>query len=207
MSDQIPSLNDREIRDRIALIESMMAEGRQKTESWGWAFVLWGIAYYVAIAWATFGHSAWAWPITMVTAAILTGVIPSQGKRSSGHETIMSRAIGAVWAGTGLTLFIIRMSLAFSHHAEEHASLAMIEGMIGAANFTSALILRWRAQFAAGLAWWIAAVATCFVTTEQTGYIFLGAIFLCQIVFGTYMMIGEAAERKAASQSAGASHV
>ena len=45
-----------ELKDRLKLIESMMAEGRRSTESWGWSFVLWGVAYYVATAWATWGQ-------------------------------------------------------------------------------------------------------------------------------------------------------
>ncbi len=46
---------EKDLAERVRLIESMMAEGRQKTESWGWTFVLWGVAYYVATAWATWG--------------------------------------------------------------------------------------------------------------------------------------------------------
>ena len=46
-----------ELNDRLSLIESMIAEGRRTTESWGWTFVLWGVAYYIAIAWATVGRS------------------------------------------------------------------------------------------------------------------------------------------------------
>ena len=40
---------EQELKDRLSLIESMIAEGRRNTESWGWTFVLWGVAYYVAI--------------------------------------------------------------------------------------------------------------------------------------------------------------
>ncbi len=44
-----------ELKDRLNLIETMIAEGRRTTESWGWVFVLWGVAYYVAIAWSAWG--------------------------------------------------------------------------------------------------------------------------------------------------------
>ena len=47
------AMNEREIGERIALIESMMREGRRSTEQWGWNFLLWGIAYLVAVAWST----------------------------------------------------------------------------------------------------------------------------------------------------------
>ncbi len=45
---------ERELTERIALIESMMQEGRKSTEEWGWNFLLWGIAYFVAVAWSSY---------------------------------------------------------------------------------------------------------------------------------------------------------
>jgi hypothetical protein len=51
-----------ELKDRLSLIESMIAEGRRTTESWGWTFVLWGVAYYVAIAWSAWGINVVRWP-------------------------------------------------------------------------------------------------------------------------------------------------
>ena len=50
-----------ELTERLELIESMIAEGRRSSESWGWVFVLWGVAYYVAIAWATWGQGLSVW--------------------------------------------------------------------------------------------------------------------------------------------------
>ena len=52
MTEKMP---EQELKDRLNLIETMIAEGRRKTESWGWTFVLWGVAYYVAIAWSSCG--------------------------------------------------------------------------------------------------------------------------------------------------------
>ena len=44
-----------ELNERLSLIQSMIAEGRRSTESWGWSFLLWGIAYCVATAWSALG--------------------------------------------------------------------------------------------------------------------------------------------------------
>jgi hypothetical protein len=64
------------------------------------------------------------------------------------------------------------------------------------ANGASALILRWKVQFACAVVWWVAAITTCFGTDAQSLIVFLVAIFLCQIVFGIYGVIAEAQERK-----------
>src|SRR5258707_11545335 len=75
MSDAGP-MRDQELRERIALIESLMRAGRKSTEYWGWNFLLWGIAYFVAVAWSSLlpgaGGPLLAWPITMIFAVLLT---------------------------------------------------------------------------------------------------------------------------------------
>ena len=53
--------NSQELQDRFSLVENMIAEGRRTTESWGWTFVFWGIAYLVAMAWSS-GDQSRLWP-------------------------------------------------------------------------------------------------------------------------------------------------
>ena len=103
MQDQTSA---QDLKDRLALIESMMTEGRRTTESWGWTFLLWGIAYCVAIAWAVLGHSNLAWPVTMVAAVIVTVIVVSM-RASKKPETTMGRAVGAVWMALGISMFLL----------------------------------------------------------------------------------------------------
>ena len=93
-----------ELKDRLSLIESMIAEGRRTTESWGWTFVLWGVAYYVAIGWSAWGNSMLAWPVTMTVAGAADGhcgVAHDGGQ----PETTMGRAMGAIWIALGVSIF------------------------------------------------------------------------------------------------------
>ena len=67
------NLQPQELSDRLKLIEEMMVEGRRSTTCWAWSFVLWGVAYYAAIAWASLAHVAalaclpWSiWPFVIV---------------------------------------------------------------------------------------------------------------------------------------------
>lgn len=191
----------RELADRLSVIETMLAEGRQKTESWGWSFVLWGVAYYIAAAWATMGQSNIAWPVTMITASVLTAMIATR-RRGNRPETTMGRAIASIWIAMGISLFLVCMSMALSGHAEQHTFLAFVEGMLGAANAASSLALKWKAQFACAVIWWASAAVSCFGTVTQGSIAFLVAIFLGQIVFGVWMMLAEARERKQRSAHA-----
>ena len=188
--------NEQELRDRLSLIESMIAEGRRSTESWGWIFVLWGAAYMIAIAWATWGHSVWAWPVTIVAALIVTGLVVSvkAGKRP---ETTLGRAIISIWIALGISMFLLFPALGLSGRlADQHLFVAVVSTILGMANGASGLILRWKIQFVCALVWWATAVASCFGTDAQSSIEFLVAIFFCQIVFGVYGMIAESRERK-----------
>ena len=197
MTDKMEAM---ELKDRLSLIETMIAEGRRTTESWGWTFVLWGVAYYVAIAWASLGHSTWAWPVTMVAASVITGIYASRidGRRP---ETTIGRAMIVDLGGHGHFPVRCHVVAGVNGRLDGHSSIAIVGAMLGAANATSSFILRWRMQFACAVVWWSTAVAACFVTEMQAGIVFLVAIFFCQIVFGIYGMLAEARERKQ-----GASH-
>ncbi|HEY3454711.1 MAG TPA: hypothetical protein VGK64_08935 [Bryobacteraceae bacterium] len=187
---------EQELKDRLSLIESMIAEGRRNTESWGWAFVLWGIVYCVAIAWSGWGHSVWAWPITSLIGVIVTAVVAFL-KAGNRPKTTLGRAIGSIWIALGISMFLLFPALGLSGRLTDlHLFVAVISAILGMANGASALILRWKLQFACALVWWAAAVASCFGADAQSTIVLLVAIFLGQIVFGIYCVIAEAQELK-----------
>ena len=187
---------EQELKDRLSLIESMISEGRRNTESWGWTFVLWGVVYCLAIAWSASGHSVWAWPVTMLIAVIVTVVVASW-KAGNHPGTTPGRAIGSIWIALGISMFLLFLGLGLSGRlTDQHLFVAVISAILGMANGASALILRWKVQFACAVVWWVAAVTTCFGTDAQSMIVFLVAIFLCQIVFGLYGMTADAQARK-----------
>jgi hypothetical protein len=176
-----------DLQDRLNLIETMIAEGRRTTESWGWAFIFWGVAYYVAMAWAAWGHSYAAWPVTMIVAVVVSSVVGSRQAHKS-PATTMARSIGAVWIAMGISLFLLLFSLGLTGRADPHVVVAIIGAMLGMTNATSSIILRWKMQFACAVVWWASAVLACFGTEKLGQIAFVVAIFFCQIVFGTYSM-------------------
>jgi hypothetical protein len=203
-------MENREIRERLDLIESMIAEGRRRTENWGWLFVLWGVAYFVAVAWAsldgspsvvgrqsvTLGnmHVGFVWPVTMLTAAALTLAIGLR-KGKGQPATVIGEAVVAVWNGVGISMFPLFFALSFTGKLDEHGFVAIVAAFLGATNWASGMILKWRMQIACAVVWWVASVAACFGSEAQLEAIFLAAVFLCQIVFGVYAMICESRRR------------
>jgi fatty acid desaturase len=196
--------NEPELRERLNVIETMIAEGRRSTESFAWTLILWGVAYYVAIAWSTWGfgwaiwgHHIFAWPVTMACTFVLTWVLALRKyKNSNQPSTTLSRAISSIWIAMGISMFTLLFSLGLSGRSDQHVFVAVIAAMMGTTNAASGMILRWKQQLACAAVWWLAAVVSCFGTIAQTTIAFLVAIFFCQIVFGIYGMITEVRMRR-----------
>lgn len=190
-------VTNRDLNDRLLLIENMIAEGRRTTERWSWTFVLWGAAYFVAIAWSAWGHDPWAWPVTM-SAAVLATVMLIARKSNRHPDTTLGRAVGSIWTAMGVSMFLLFLAMgATGKLADMHTFVAVASGFLGMANSASSMLLRWKTQFACAVIWWAASILACFGSAHQTLVIFLVAIFLCQIVFGVYGMMREARARKA----------
>jgi len=215
LNHEADDLARQELTARLSLIETMIAEGRQKTESWGWTFVLWGLAYSGAIVfanlgapvagWTTFGHRALAWPVCMVAAMVVMFIYPvlASRNRPSSPDTTIGRAIYSMWIAMGISMFLILLALGTSGRLDQQLFVAIVASMLGTVNGASSMVLKWRQQGLCALVWWATAVAACFCNLTQCTLLFLAAIFLCQIVFGAYGMI---AERKMMAGRPGALH-
>jgi hypothetical protein len=185
-----------DLKDRLKMIESMIAEGRRSTGYWGWSFVLWGVAFYVAMAWSAWGQSAWAWPVTMVAAGVVTWIVAST-RAGGGAQTTLGRTIGSIWCAAGISMFIVLFSIGYSGKlTAPQLSIAVASGMLGMTNAASAFALRWKVQLGVAVIWWAAAVAACFATVNQAVVIFIIATFIGQIAFGVYGMVREGGAKR-----------
>jgi hypothetical protein len=185
----------RELNERLELIQSMIAEGRRTTESWGWIFVLWGVAYYVAILSGAMIKNPLVWPVTMISACVLTGIVISV-KRRDQPGTKIGHAIGSIWIAAGISMFLVFLSLGTSGRIDQHIMVAVLGAMLGSTNAASAMILRWKMQFACAVVWWACAVFACFGKGSQITIVFLASILFCQIVFGIYAMVRDSRRRR-----------
>ena len=202
--------NKQDLSSRLELIESMIAEGRRSTTRWAWTIVLWGVAFYVAIAWSTglFGGPIWgqhymAWPVTMTGAWLLNwGLASRMRKTAKAPMTTVRRAIISIWTAMGITMFVLLVPLGLSGRADQQVVVAVVMGLLGTANAASGILLKWKAQFACALVWWAAGAASLFGNATQSLIAFLVAIFLCQIAFGIYAMMLESRERRQGAANA-----
>ncbi len=193
-----------DLTERLKLIESMIAEGRRSTSRWAWTIVLWGVAFYVAIAWSSgflggpiYGQHYMAWPVTMTVTWLLSWGLATR-MRTSGKApmTTVGRAIISIWAAMGISMFALLFPLGMSGRADQQVIVAVVMTLLGTANAASGMLLKWKAQIACAVVWWVGASASLFGSVTQSSIAFLAAIFFCQIVFGIYAMILESRDRR-----------
>ena len=186
---------EQELKERLILIESMIAEGRRSHERWGWVYVLWGVANCTAILWTALGHFPYAWPIAMITASVLTAVLAVR-KTASRPSTTLGRAVSSIWITLGVSMMLLFPALGISGRIDEYIQISVASAMLGMAYAASAILLRWKAQFACALIWWGSSVFACFGKGTPVAVVYLSAIFFCMIVFGVYGMISDWRARK-----------
>ena len=184
-----------ELLQRVALMETMIAEGRASTGRYGWIFVAWGVCYISAVLWGSFGpHPFWAWPVCL--AITIFGVSIGQSrqaaaKRRSGTVSAQSRVLGGLWMAFGIGISLFCAAAAASHHIGDVIFVSVLCFFLGTVNVTSASIYRWKMQGLAGVIWWAAGVVAMFASPNVAGIAFLVATFLSQIVFGFYLIAVE----------------
>jgi hypothetical protein len=94
-------------------------------------------------------------------------------------------------------MFILFDAMGFGLHlADARAFFAAASAMIALANAACSLTLKWKAEFLCAIVWWATAIIACFTSLVTAVIAFLAAIFLCQIVFGAYMMVLESRQRR-----------
>ncbi len=111
--------------------------------------------------------------------------------------TTTSRAIVGVWMAVGFGITIFAFPATIAHRfGDGHLFLAAIEVLLGVAHIASGSLLRWPIQVAVGLCWWTAALIAMFTHGGNGVAIsFLAATFLCNIVFGGYLMYREGRDK------------
>ncbi|HZL27762.1 MAG TPA: hypothetical protein VFC39_14650 [Acidobacteriaceae bacterium] len=180
---------------RIALMETMIAEGRRSTMRYAWVFILWGLVDLAAMAWRSFQPRSewvglWAWPVCLVVGALLTIAGLALRRRECGAVVSMEcRSVEAVWGMMGISLAVFvaaGMAQRLTWQLSYCAALLVIVGM---AHAISAKILRWRVQGAVAVVWWAGGVAMFYARTfGQVNAIMFVEMVLGMIVFGLYAM-------------------
>jgi hypothetical protein len=178
---------------RVALMEAMIAEGRQYTGRNSGIYVLWGLVDLAAWAWQSyfwrFG-GRWAWPICLTAGVVLTLAGKLMQRRRQGYSSndLCSRVM-AVWGMMGLAMGIYVASAMWTHFDWQFSYIVGLLMMFGMAHAISSMFLRWRMQGLVAAVYWAGGVAIFVCNSGRaTNVIMLFEMCIVMILFGLYAM-------------------
>jgi hypothetical protein len=183
-----------DLLERVALMETMIAEGRRNTGRFGWIFILWGLICLSGVGWSYLQpHSYWVWPI-VIGSGFLIQFAGIAKHRRSGHgpiENMKSRSVAAVWRMMAIATILYTVPASMQHKGQEMSYVAAIFMFLGLAHATSAMILRWKAQGVVAALWWAGGVAMFYVPGDYVMVIYIAEMIFCMVLFGVYAMMLE----------------
>jgi hypothetical protein len=187
-----------DLMQRLALMESMIAEGRRSTSRCGWIFVLWGVVEILGMGWQWAWPSIWIWPTTLAVGFLIQGTIMGaiRNRRPAYPMSLRDRSIGAIWSMMGLATTLYVLTAIFSHLAWQYSFMAGIFMLVGMAHAISAMFLRWRVQGAVAALWWAGGVAMFFAhSINRLFVVFPLEMFFGMVLFGLYGMMLDRRDR------------
>jgi len=176
---------------RVALMETMIAEGRRNTGRFGWIFILWGLVCLSGTGLSYLQpHSYWVWPIVIASGFAIQFIGIAMHRRSGQwpSNNMKSRSVAAVWRMMGIAIILYAIPAILTHTIHQIAYIAAIFMFLGMAHATSAVILRWRAQAVVAGLWWAGGIATYFVPRDYVITIYVVEMVCCMVLFGVYAM-------------------
>jgi hypothetical protein len=180
---QIPST----ARNRLELIEEMIADGRRTTEGWGGPLVLWGIGHLAGFAGNRWFHAYKAWlvivPICFVASLVLLG------RGSADKRTFAGRAVHAVWSAEMVGLSILDLIAVPSGRIGSDGYDLFFLCSMGTCMYVNGVVLRWPMCKWIGAVWWGAVLLGLALPAPWMGWIWLAATAVLQLGFGFYLVV------------------
>lgn len=162
-TDTQPETDERDPHADLALIRSMMSEGRNRIAVDGQHVTLWGILLTLAFA-SLYGAIIMGFknPTLVIWGPIialgwgLSFWIGSKGRgQSADRDNPVLRGYASVWMGVGISALIgFLVSLTGSRGFSGHIMMILTSGLFGTAFFTIAHLMRLRWLYLVAAAWW-----------------------------------------------------
>lgn len=184
---------------RLALMETMIAEGRRSTTHCGWIFVLWGVVDIAGMLWEWERPSYWIWPTVLAVGfALFFLILALQKKAPARCANMQGRTVGAIWSMMGVATTLYVFTGIYRHLAWQYSFSAAIFMMVGMAHAISAMVLRWRVQGLVAAIWWAGGIAMYFAhSSNEIFVVFPLEMFFGMILFGLYGMMLDRRDRSA----------
>ena len=186
--------------ESIAVIKEMIERTRTnfKDQSfyylmWGWLVV--GAVLVQALLYNQGSPYHWiVWPIMGIGGGITSGIYGSRQSKKTGHKTHIDSAMGYVWLGFIMYLFVVLLLSASGKFGPQgwNTSFILIMGLYGLGTFISGGLLKFKPLIYGGAASFVLVAFTVFVPSLVADFngslIMLAASIVVSYLIPGYML-------------------
>ena len=173
MSEQDSDTLDRSAESDLALIRQMMAAGRRRAGINGSHLVLWGMLLSATFFAQYASVMKWIPALNMELWVTMTAIgwagsfyLGRKNGRCEEENNPTLIAYSSAWFAVGLTMLLFLLATLFGGNNVGPGSATMLSaGVIGAAFFVMAMVLKMRPMFMAAAGWW--AIMVYVITAKQ----------------------------------------
>jgi hypothetical protein len=175
-------------KDSLQLIDSMINQAKNRfTENgflyllWGWVIFVCALFHFAAIKLSLLTHPEWVWTITW--AAVLFQIIYLvKVKRKVNVKTYSDGIIDAIWICFGVCMFVLMVIMGRLNLLIYVNSLVLL--FYGIPTFLSGFVMRFTPLKLGGVACWLLAIASTFVTSVYHLLLIAIAVLVAWIIPG-----------------------
>lgn len=173
MSEHDSNTTSRSAESDLALIREMMAVGRKRAGINGSHLVLWGILLSATFFAQYASIMKWIPTLNMELWISMTAIgwigsfyLGHKNGRSPAENNPTLLAYSSAWFAVGLTMLLFLLATMFGgNNVGPSAATMLSSGVIGAAFFVMAMVLKIRPMFFAAAGWW--AIMVYVITAKQ----------------------------------------
>jgi hypothetical protein len=175
-------------KDSLQLIDSMINQAKNRfTENgflyllWGWAIFAGSIFHFVAIKLSLFKHPEWVWVITWGVVIFQIIYLAKLNKKKK-VKTYSDGIIDAIWICFGISMFVLSFIMGRFNLWIYMYPLVML--FYGIPTFLSGFVMRFTPLKLGGIACWLLAIASTYVTPLYYLILIAAAVLIAWIIPG-----------------------
>ena len=180
-------------QESLKLIYEMIHEARQDFRQggffyllWGWAVLLACLLHYAIMAYTAFQHPYLVWPVSMLTAGLITFIKIRQYKSVRKVKSHLVNAVFTLWTGFTIAL-LTTLLLAFMGKLTMLQAYPLIMVLYGLAIFVSGGMLKFKPLVWGGAACWPIALGAAFVSFENQLLLLALAVIIAYLIPGLFI--------------------
>ncbi|MCK5052254.1 MAG: hypothetical protein KAS53_11070 [Candidatus Cloacimonetes bacterium] len=170
----------------LEVIKEMIERTKRKQNYAGFYHLLWGVlislaivAMYILIKFEMYDLIGFSWAFFGIGGAIVSVIYSKRTYEKQGSIQYPDLGINSIWMGLMIAMFLVAFVFPILKAYEWYIVYVMVSLLLGAANFSTGILLKQKMPIINGILWWIGSI---FLLILENQVAFMGVFVLLLIV-------------------------